>query len=140
MHEFLIIIREVYGEELSGITSKYVNTAKRIEKCKLGIDFIKDCLCHEKHPDFSRINLVNNQLNTNNKFINFIRNEITEEELQNKMKTKRKLENVIKELQINFSTSPPNIGICCKNKFNIRKIEFENNLKYYTTKNFKNLE
>ena len=96
MLRFIYETRVKYGPVISKNVNNYVNTAKRIEKNKLAIEFIKKCLENEKLPQFSRINLHNNDLSQNNKFLENIRKEITNKVLIQKSKAKNKQ---YKELQ-----------------------------------------
>lgn len=108
MLNFIHQVRERYDLNASKNVTKYINKAKQIEKNKLGIEFIKKCLNHEKLPNFSRINLHNNDLSQNNKFLLNIRREITNEVLNNKIKAKnsqlkelQKLQNALFDIQPN---------------------------------------
>jgi hypothetical protein len=90
---------EKYGTVKSKEINKYINTAKKIEKNKSGIEFIKKCINHEKLPNFSRINLHNNDINQNNRVILRMRKEITNEVLNNKTKAKNRQEKELQRLQ-----------------------------------------
>ena len=92
-------LREKYGEIASKSASSYIITSRKLEKCELAIDFIKVCLNHEKNPNFSIINLGNSDLNNDKAFIRRIQNEITERELLNKSRTRRKLKTHLQNLQ-----------------------------------------
>ena len=94
-------MKNEYGETVSKGISTYVNSRKKIEKCSRGISFINDCLKNEKMPNFSRINLANGELNGNSRFVNSIRNEVTQEELNNKYKCRKKNWQTIQKLENN---------------------------------------
>ncbi|CAF0929848.1 unnamed protein product [Brachionus calyciflorus] len=56
---------------------------------------------NEKMPNFSRINLANGELNGNSRFVNSIRNEVTQEELNNKYKWRKIKWQTIQKLENN---------------------------------------
>jgi len=99
MLKFIHQIREEYSDSISKTVKSYFNLVKKIEKCNAGISFIKRCLENEKLPNFSRINLANNELSNNKQFANKIRMSVTEEELRNKNRRRRKLSKELAALQ-----------------------------------------
>jgi len=91
MLNFLHHVREKYSSDTSKATKLYINISKKIEKCHHGMDFINTCLNNNVHPNFSRINLADDQLKQNKRFTNTMRNNITEQVLQNKRRHRNKL-------------------------------------------------
>ena len=103
MMKFNYHVRKTYRGDTPYNVKLYINAAKKQEKCKQGIDFIEQCLKHEKQPDFSRIALAPSHLNENKHFTNNLRNAITEEELKNKRKKRNRLNNQLLQLQAKIS-------------------------------------
>jgi hypothetical protein len=99
MLKFIHDMRKAYGDETSKNMDRYFNTNKKIEICERGIDYIKECLHHNKFPKFSKINLGNKEIHDNKKFIFKMRHEITEQELKNKFKRKKSLNKDLKRLK-----------------------------------------
>ena len=110
MLKFIHQIREEYSDSISKTVKSYFNLVKKIEKCNAGISFIKRCLENEKLPNFSRINLANNELSNNKQFANKIRMSVTEEELRNKNRRRRKLSKELAALKTSYSTLNQKVG------------------------------
>lgn len=89
--DYLKVIRNNYAIGTSENASKFFKLSKLIETCKGSIAFIKRCLANNKMPNFSRLNLANNELRHNKSFYNRIRASVTEEELSFKNNRLRKL-------------------------------------------------
>ena len=77
MLQFRNQIKTKYGVETSNLIDKFFNNEKKITKLRADIEFIKRCLAHEKLPQFSRVNLANNELRKDEKFYKKIRYNIT---------------------------------------------------------------
>ena len=89
MLKFQHDMREKYKDpDLSKRIAEYFDSKQKLEKYRAGISFIKRCLNENKMPNFSRVNLANDNLNTNYLFINNLRRQITTMELNNKNKEK----------------------------------------------------
>ena len=95
MLKFKLRMRQKYSDEVSKELNEYFNTNKKIEHCEHSINYIKECLKHEKPPKFSQVNVDKQKYNSN--FIQKIRFEITDEELRNKTRHKKQLEKVLEK-------------------------------------------
>lgn len=104
MFEFIHHVRDTYGEVTSKKISQLVKNTKKLEKCKAGIRFINECLKNECFPNFSRINLANDTLNNSERFVRYIRHQVTEKELENKYKIRKNLEKERRRLNSVSST------------------------------------
>ena len=94
MLKFKHFLTEKYNDSYSIAAKQYFNESKKIEKLKCDIDFITTCLNNEKMPNFSRLNLANNELRHATRFYNRIRTEVTEEEVRFKKRLSgRSIEN-----------------------------------------------
>ena len=93
---FLTKLEETIGIEASRDTNRYIKTKIKIAKHEQDIGFIKRCLNNETLPPFSRIKLATSN---NKQFINDIRSQITNQELNNKIKNKRRLEKTARTIQ-----------------------------------------
>jgi hypothetical protein len=84
-----------YGLNTSKNANKYIKTKINLVKNELDTNFIKKCLNNDTLPSFSKIKLAT----TNNKqFISQIRSQITDQELNNKIRNKRALKKKEKDL------------------------------------------
>ena len=81
-----------YGGDISKIIKKLIKITEKLVRRKPSIEFIKTCLNNGRPPDFSRINLANNELKNDQRFLSYIRWQVTERELDNKCKYKIDLE------------------------------------------------
>jgi len=95
---YLNKLRDIHGDTASKNPNRYIKTRIKLTKLELDINFIKICLNHETLPSFSRLKLATTN---NKKFIINLRSQITEQELNNKIKNKRKL---TKQLQLQLNT------------------------------------
>jgi len=93
--EYLKQLETIYGRNLSTEANRYIKIAIKRAKHELDINFIKKCMNNEALPPFSRLKLATKN---NQKFINNIRAQITEQELNNKTRNKRHLDEQFKKL------------------------------------------
>lgn len=93
-----------YGDEVSNLIKSLIKITQKLERCKASIEFIKTSLNHGEPPDFTRINLANDQLKNDQRFIRFIRWQVTERELEYKYKYKAQLDKDYRHVHDNVSS------------------------------------
>jgi hypothetical protein len=116
MNEFKFKMREKYGESISRSINSYFGSSIKVEKQRAGVEFIKRCLNNEKHPNFSRLNLANNELRHSKGFYNKIRTMVSEEELRYKNKLIKKFlaEIKVRQNEIDFTIEQHEMDILLK--------------------------
>lgn len=111
--------RARHGNFISTIISKYIKTANKIEKCKLDIRFNQTCLDNDKLPNYTRINLPNDQLSKSDIIPKFRRN-LLKKEIRNKTTSKRNLEKELQKLTNQLFDLSPEEWLCIINITNLR--------------------
>ena len=100
----MYIIETKHGSNIYKEANRYIKTKIAQAKHELDINFIKKCLNNESLPAFTKLKLATKN---NKRFINNIRAQITEQELNNKTRNKRRLDDQIQKIINNLFDLPP---------------------------------
>jgi len=100
MFAFIHQARREYGEPIYDLIKEYTKISKQIEKRSLGIEFIHKCLNSGKLPKFSRLNVA---YSSTKPYADRTRLNITEIEMERKIKSKRSLVKSLNKLKATLS-------------------------------------